>query len=99
VDLTAIEPAVAGNPNLVIRFQVQSTQNRVGLDDIRVLGTVRCDAAPLGIVNLGSAAENPPGQYSVDLTCLRGKPTRGVLECSWTGTDPPRTASDTFLFQ
>ncbi|HUU00415.1 MAG TPA: MopE-related protein [Myxococcota bacterium] len=79
IDLASIDPAAASNPDLLIRFTVDSLNNYVLLDDITVGGDARCDSA--NTLQTSPITEQA-GQYWLDVDNLGGKNYPVQVECS-----------------
>ena len=98
VDLTALDPAAAGNPELRIRFGLAATANSSGLSKITVSGPPSCDASTLGLIGV-LPVEASGGSYRVPLVNGRpGRPLHGRIQCNWTGgaTEPSLGADFAF---
>jgi hypothetical protein len=100
VDLTALDPLAAMNPNLLIRFTWMVEQRRFEIDNIEVRGSdARCDAVQLGIFQLSPVTALGGGNYQLDVFLNRGRTTQGTLECTWNSGGAPVRGNDALQFQ
>jgi hypothetical protein len=81
--LSDLDPDVARNPDLWIRFELSSDDDdrTVFIDDIEVDGAVFCDGT--GHASTGAFSEAGLGTYSFTLQDDTGEPMGAYATCSW----------------
>ncbi len=99
VDLSALDPAAAGNPNLRIRFSWSVQSRKFALDDVVVRESgSRCDAGALGYLLLSDISGEGAGGYEIQLLNRRPGALHATLECVWNEGGTAVRASDTIVF-
>lgn len=90
VNLSDINPAVAHNPNLWLRFYLDSGRayafGQYILDDILLTGAQYCDGE--GFMELGSFVETGGGFYNFTVTNLLGTHVSPDIYCTWGAPSP-----------
>ena len=91
VNISDIEPDANRNPELEMRFRVDSSLGFYFLDDIEVRGAVYCDAA--GAIAIGEITEmDEDGYYRFTVTDVTRAQMSPDIHCTW--GDPPNPVED-----
>ncbi|MFH1437636.1 MAG: hypothetical protein ABIJ56_18160 [Pseudomonadota bacterium] len=96
--LSQIDESARRNPDLDIRFSLESNDAPVTIDDITVSGALFCDAG--SAVTLGDVTETAsPGEYEFTVEATRGGPIEALVECFWGEPETPVSDWDAVVFR
>ena len=89
INLSGLDPAVARNPNLGLRFSLDSSSEELVIDHILLRGARNCAAG--ADLTLGPMSDNGDGSYSFNAVDALGDQLDADILCSW---DSPPAGSE-----